>query len=169
MSIFNALVGLALLLFGRKAFWLFVAGAGFVAGVSLASRLLNGPDWLNLVIGIGVGLVAALIAVFLQQFAIGLAAFLIGGYITLNLMPLLNLDHSWLPWLGFIIGGLIGVALVGAFLDWALILLSSLAGASLLIQAINLRDTLRVVVFILLIVVGVSVQARELRRDRHRS
>lgn len=165
MAILNALVGAALLFFGRKVFWLFVAGAGFVAGTSLATNTLNSPEWLNIIIGIGVGLVAALLAVFMQRFAFGLAGFLAAGYIALQLLPLINLENSWVPWLVFISGGIIGAILVGAFLDWALIILSSLAGSSLVIGSLNLPQGFGVIAIIILVVVGISVQARDLKRE----
>jgi ABC-type multidrug transport system permease subunit len=110
------------------------------------------------------------LAVFLQRFAIGLAGFLVGGYLALQfLVPFFHLEHGWLPWMAFIVGGVIGVILVGVFLDWALISLSSLAGAALVTEAINLSGGIGLVVFIILIVIGLSYQARELRRDRRKS
>ena len=170
MAILNILIGAGLLFFGRKVFWLFVAGAGFVAGLSLANRLLQGPEWVGVIIGLGIGLLAALLAIFLQRFAIGLAGFLAGGYLALQfLVPLFQLQHGWLPWLAFIVGGVIGVILVGVFLDWALIALSTMAGAALMIEALRLRDGIALLVFIILILVGVSYQARELRQDRRKS
>ena len=169
MAIVNLLVGAALLFFGRKAFWLFVAGAGFVAGLSLANSVLQVPESISLIIGIGIGLLAALLAVFVQRFAISLAGFLVGGYIALQVLPMLNLEGSWTIWVAFIIGGAIGVFLVGIFLDWALISLSSLAGASLVTEALNLSGGLGMVVFVILIVIGVVFQARELRGDRRKS
>jgi hypothetical protein len=170
MAILNVLIGAGLLFFGRKVFWLFVAGAGFVVGLTLANRLLQSPEWVGVIIGLGIGLLAALLAVFLQRFAIGLAGFLTGGYLALQfLVPLFHLQHGWLPWLAFIVGGVIGVILVGMFLDWALIALSTLAGAALMTEALSLRDGVALLVFIILILVGVSYQARELRKDRHKS
>jgi len=170
MPIVNILVGVALLFFGRRAFWLFVAGAGFVAGLSLANKLLNVPESVGLVIGIGVGLLAALLAVFVQRFAINLAGFLVGGYIVLQVLPMLNLEGSW--WttvLAFIIGGVIGVILVGMFLDWALISLSTLAGAALVTNAFNLSGGLGMTAFVVLIVIGVVFQGRELRGHKRRN
>jgi hypothetical protein len=170
MSFLNALVGTALLFFGRKVFWLFVAGAGFVAGMALTSRLFRGPDWLAVLIGLGVGALAALLAMLLQRFAIGLAGFLVGGYLALQfLVPFFHLEHGWLPWLAFGIGGILGLILVSAVLDWALIALSSLAGASLVTEALKLRDGLGFAVFVVLIAIGVTFQARELREDRQKS
>lgn len=169
MSIINILFGIGLLFFGRKVFWLFVAGAGFVAGLSLANHILQSPEWVGVVIGLGIGLLAALLAVFVQRIAIGLAGFLVGGYIALQVLPLLRLEAGWATWLAIIVGGIIGVTLVGLFLDWALVILSSLAGASLLTEPLNLRDGIALLVFFISIAIGVSYQAGELRKDRRKS
>jgi drug/metabolite transporter (DMT)-like permease len=156
MSVLNALIGSALLFFGRKVFWLFVAGAGFVAGMSMTSRLFQGPEWLAILIGLGVGFLAALLAVVLKRFAIGLAGFFVGGYLALQfLVPLFRLEGGWWPWLAFALGGIIGAILVNTVLDWALIVLSSLAGASLVTQALNLGR-------------GMSLQTREMRKEQRK-
>ena len=170
MAILNVLVGAALLFFGRKVFWLFVAGAGFVAGLALANRIFPDSEAIGLIIGIGIGLLAALLAVLIQRFAIGLAGFLAGGYIALQILPILNMESGWgVTTLAFIIGGVIGLILVGMFLDWALISLSSLAGAALILEALNLSNEIALVVFIILVVLGVVFQARELQQDRRKS
>jgi drug/metabolite transporter (DMT)-like permease len=169
MAILNVLIGAGLLFFGRKAFWLFVAGAGFVVGLALTNRLFQGPEWVGIVIGLVIGLLAALLAVLVERFAISLAGFLAGGYLALQfLVPFFHLEHGWLPWLAFVIGGIIGVILVDLFLDWALISLSSLAGAALIAEALNLQYEIAFVVFFILTVIGVAFQARELRKDRRR-
>ena len=153
MSILNALVGAALLLFGRKVFWLFVAGAGFVAGMSLTSRVLQGPEWVAVLVGLGIGFLAALLALVLQRFAIGLAGFLVGGYLALQfLTPLFNLDQNWWPWLAFVLGGILGAVLVNA----------------LITETLGARHVAGLLVFILLLVIGVAFQVRELRKDRRK-
>ena len=166
MAVLYIVIGAALLFFGRKVFWLFVAGAGFVAGTSLASNLFNGPDWLNIAIGLGVGLLAALLAMFLQRFAIGLAGFLVGGYVALQILPMLNLESGPATWVTFIVGGIIGVLLVSAVFDWALIILSSLAGAALVVGAVSFPQTLGFIVLIVLAAAGISYQYKELKSEK---
>ncbi len=166
MPLLNTLLGAALLFAGRKLFWLFVAGAGFVTGWTITSRLLRGPDWLTLLVGLAIGLLAALVAILAQHVAFGLAGFLAGGYIAIYFLLLLDLDRGWLPWLTFILGGILGILLISALLDWAIILLSSLAGASLIIQAFDLSRGLDLLLFALLSAVGISIQGRELRKEK---
>ena len=169
MVILNILIGAALLFFGRKVFWLFVAGVGFVAGMSLAANLFHGSEELSIIVGIVIGLIAALLALFVQHFAISLAGFLAGGYLAMQILPMLNIEVDGALWIVFIVGGIIGVILVNAVLDWALILLSTLAGASLMVDAFNLSDVIALVVFILLIATGIVYQSREIRKDRRKS
>ncbi len=169
MTILNILLGAALLLAGRKIFWLFVAGAGFIAGFTIASRLLHGPDWLTLLVGLGIGLLAALVAVFAQHIAFGLAGFLAGGYIATYFLLLLNLERGWLPWLAFVLGGITGILLISALLDWALILLSSLAGASLIVQGFGLHRGLDLLALLLLTGVGIALQTRQLQTEKSAS
>ncbi len=166
MTTINALLGAALLFFGRKVYWLFVAGAGFMVGMDFAARALDGPEWLSVATGIAVGIVAALLAVFVQQFAIGLVGFLGGGFLALQGLPFIDLDYSWIPWAVFILGGILGVVLVSFFFDWALIILSSLAGASLLTGVLDFNKMAGLTIMIVLAALGIFFQARELRKEK---
>ncbi|NJN94203.1 MAG: DUF4203 domain-containing protein [Anaerolineales bacterium] len=179
----NFIIGLAVLLFGRHLFWLFVAAAGFVFGVMVAPQLLPGqPDWLILLFGLVLGVVGALLALVLQQLAIALAGFIFGGYALLSLLQAVGVGVSPWEWLVFIVGGIIGAALVLSLFDPALIGLSALVGASLVVEAVRLSGMvaltppLDLVLWVILFVVGIAVQAglmlrhppeqRRLRRKR---
>lgn len=168
MDILSILIGILVLTLGRKLFWLFVAVVGFAFGASLGSQFFQGqPDWVILIIALGAGLLGALLALFLQNVAIALAGFIGGGYIALYLVNALGWGtpggSTWLP---FLIGGVIGVVLMIALFDWALIVLSSLIGAGLTVQAIPLRRPIEGLLFIILLIVGIAVQASLMGRDR---
>src|SRR3972149_5355253 len=131
------LAGGLLLVLGRKLFWLFVAILGFAAGLTAASRLFYvQPEWLQLVIGIAVGILGALLAYFLEKVAIAVAGFLGGAYIATSLAISLagNIGPKGdvLNWVLFIVGGIVGAVLAVVLFDWALIILSSLVGALLI-------------------------------------
>jgi hypothetical protein len=170
MPVVEVLVGLVVLTLGRRLFWLFVGAVGLVAGITLATQFFRGqPDWVILLIALGAGLLGALLAIFLQQVAIGLAGFIGGGYIAIYLLNVLGLGPGRQSWLPFVIGGIIGIVLVVALFDWALIVLSSLTGASLIVQATHLRPAITGLAFILLFVVGVAVQASLMHGGRSRA
>ncbi len=167
MNILRILIGILVLTLGRRLFWLFVGVVGFALGFTFATDLFQGqPEWLIIVIALGVGLLGALLAVFVQQIAIGVAGFVGGGYITLTVANALGWDPGPAAWLPFLIGGIIGLVLMIVLFDWALIILSSLVGASLIVQAIQLREPLEIALFVILVVVGIVVQAGLMRRDQ---
>ncbi len=159
----GVLVGLALAFFGRQLFWLFVGGAGFAAGMLIATSLFPGQsDLVVLVIAVIAGLIGALLSVLLQRFAIGLAGFIAGGYALMNLAGALG--HQDWAWLGFVVGGVVGAVLVMILFDWALILLSALTGALLVVDNVKLDPAISLLVFAVLLIAGVVTQAAQLRR-----
>jgi hypothetical protein len=70
-------------------------------------------------------------------------------------------QDSWLP---FLIGGFIGALLLVVLFNWALIVLSSLAGANFILQGIRITALPAVGLFILLVVVGIVIQGILLRK-----
>ncbi len=165
LNLINLLLGAALLLAGRKLFWLFIGIVGFMTGVQLAARFWPGPEWTAIVIGIIVGLLFALLAVFIEALAIGIAGFLVGGFVLTTFTNMLGFTDGLLFWLFFAIGGMVGLLLVMFLFDWALIVLSSLAGASLVVQALFAEGGPGSLVFIGLFLLGLIIQGMVLLRE----
>ena len=154
------LVGGILLTLGRKIFWLFVAGIGFFIAYDLAMRFLHGQsEWVAILLAVGVGVIGALLAIFLKSAAIWLAGFLGGGYFALSTLALFGLNGGIFSWIGFILGGIVGSILVVLFFEWALIIISSLGGAAMIAQTLRFLGTpLTYVIFFGLFVLGLVVQ-----------
>jgi hypothetical protein len=176
MEWLNILIGAALLLFGRRLFWLFVGCVGFIAGFEIAGDALQGqPEWLILLIALGVGVIGAIASAFLQRVFLIVAGFFAGGYCLSALAPAaLHTNGKFVLWLAFAAGGLLGAILTAALLDPALILLSALAGATAVSQNVPLDPQARTLLFIVLLALGIAVQtaryARETKSDRrHRT
>lgn len=170
LGLINLILGGALLVAGRKLFWLFVAAAGFVTGMQLATRFSQNPDVLALIVGLVFGVIFAVLAIFLQAVVISIAGFLIGGYILTVLASLLGIDVTGVaPWILYVVGGLIGLLLVRFLFDWAVITLSSLAGAALISQAVSpsaAQGLIGGLLFFVLFIVGVLIQGFTLGRER---
>jgi MFS family permease len=163
MTIAAIVVGAALLFLGRRLFWLFVGGVGFVAGMMLASVFLEGQsEMMALLIALVVGLIGALLAIFLQKLAVGIGGFFAGAYILFNLAW--RFDQEQYAWVAFILGGILGALLVLALFDWALILLSSLTGATAIARVLPLEPAITLILFVVLVVAGIATQAAQLRR-----
>lgn len=165
MVLVTLLIGLALLFFGRKLFWLAGAAAGFLVATGIAHGFFHAESGTGLfVLAVAVGLVAGLIAFFMQKVAVWIVGFLAGGFFLMNVVDRFGGSLSQFPWLMFVVGGIIGGLLVYFLLEWALILVSSLVGAFVVAHAIDLGAAVHFVVVVALFIVGVVVQTR-LKRD----
>lgn len=165
LGLINGVIGIALLFAGRKLFWLFIGALGFVTGARLTATFWQGPDWMLIVIGLIVGIIFALLATFLQSLAILLAGFLAGGYVLSALAIMLGMDGGRISWVIYIIGGFIGMAVINFLFDWAVITLSSFAGAALITQNFLSQTTGAQFILIILVIVGIVVQGSMLRRQ----
>jgi len=154
-------VGAALLIFGRKLFWLFVGGVGFLAGVAIGAKLFaDQPVAVHTVIALAVGILGAVLAIVVKKVAVGVAGFLAGGLLLHHLVQTFSATSEHSPWIAFLIGGIIGAILINALFDWALIVLSSLVGSLLIVQELDVSEVAAALFAIILLVCGIIVQSR---------
>ena len=166
VTIIGVLVGVVVLFFGRKLFWLCVAAVGFAVGVEIAPLLVNeSSSLLALLIALVFGVLGALLALFLQKVAIAVLGFLAGGKLATAIAASFFVHYAQYSTIIFVIGGVIGAILLLAVFGWALIVVSSFIGAYLIQSAIVLPPTGSTLVFIGLAVVGIFVQAASFRRS----
>jgi len=160
------LVGVALLFFGRKLFWLFIAAIGFAAGMDIAQQILHSPSpMVVLIIALAFGVLGAILSVSLQKVAIAVAGFIAGGRLAIGLAAAFYANHSEYSQMIFLIGGVLGAVLLLALFDWAMILLTSVEGARLISSVIVLPQLGCMLVLIVLIVIGVTAQGAMFRRS----
>jgi len=164
---FNLLIGLFLLFSGRKLFWLFVACIGFASGYYYAQQIwaIHSPVAV-LILSVVAGAAGAIIAIFFQKAAIVVAGFAAGGYITLNFFDQFTGISAQMVWLPYIVGGIIGAIILFFVFDRALILLSTLAGAGLIVQVLALKPWVEITLFLLLVIAGMVFQAKTMTAER---
>lgn len=164
LALGSILVGVVLVLFGRRLYWLFVAGVGFLTGLELAPRLLPGrSEWVILAAAIALALLGTILAIVAQKFIIAVVGLVAGGGIGVLFLRMLGIEGDVITWLVYAVAALLGVLIVLTLFEWGLILLSSLAGANLIV--VGLQDWTRisqgvaVIAMIVVAVIGVIVQA----------
>jgi hypothetical protein len=162
----NLLLGVTVLLAGRNIFWLFIAIIGFMFGIEIAQGLFfEQPMWMSLLTGVGMGLVGAVVAIVYQRLAFVLAGFYAGVFLTLVIAGELGLVA--MPGATPFIVGVLGAVLALLMTDWAIILLSSLAGAAFIVTSLStLQSGIAIASFLVLTVVGMFVQWNMLTRQR---
>ncbi len=163
----HILIGLVLLFAGRRLFWLFVACVGFASGYHYAQQVwaIHSPV-LVLILSIAAGAAGAIIAIFFQKAAIVVAGFAAGGYIVLTLLDQVAGLPAQMLWLPYIIGGIIGAIILFFVFDWALIFLSTLTGATLIVQMVAFNPWVKITLFLALVIVGTTFQAKTMTGER---
>jgi hypothetical protein len=164
VPILSVVLGIILLTMGKKLYWLMVGAVGFVIGLALATQYLQlDPPWLIYIVALVAGVMGAVLGIFVQRFAIALVGFIVSGYGVMYVAGLFGLKDEPFIWMAFIIGGIVGLLLVASVFDWALYILSSWAGATLITRTvtggIGMNETLGLIVFFVLFVMGIILQA----------
>jgi hypothetical protein len=165
------LVGVLLLVLGRRLYWLFVAAIGFLYGLELAPRLLpHQSETVVVIIALGLALVGALVAVVGTKVVLGMTGFVAGGGIAALLLQHLKIDSGLIAAAIYLIAGLIGAVLFLLLFDTALIVFSSLAGAWLIVVSakplLEISPNAGTVLVIVLAAIGILIQTRLWRRLR---
>ncbi len=166
MLILSSFIGFAVLILGRQLFWISVAGLGFILGMNYAIQFFQSSPEIILMVSLAAGIVGAILGYALQRAAASLAGFLAGWYLTTMLINSINLGIGEYSIILTIIGGLIGVGLISVHFDWSLILLSSLAGATIISQSMQFRPETITAIFIILFILGVIIQGILLANEK---
>ncbi len=179
-------LGLLSLFLGRKLFWLFVGISGFLLGLLIGGvvGMGNGWDWPAIVlVGLLLGGAAAGLSIYLQEPMASLAGFVLGGVMTVILYMLLrfggDLAMNFMfggpgpeTWILFLAGGVAAAVFVWATYEWALIVLSSLAGALMTFAGLfgfiplGLPGILYLAILVGLAALGIYVQAQMMSKSR---
>ncbi len=167
MTIPFLLVGIVLLLWGRKLFWLLLGAIGFLFGWYLASTYFDAePHTVLWLVAGASGIICAMLAIFLQKVAVAVAGFAGGGFVLANVAGTLQSREDHFSWIIFAVGG-IGGAILAAFLfEWALIILSTITGAYLIVREFHTTPQNMVIAVVVLTLVGILFQTR--KRDGRR-
>jgi hypothetical protein len=159
VSLFRLLLGIVLLTAGRRLYWLFLGGVGFILGFEVAKQFLDGqPHSIIFITAVLGGIIGALLAVFLQKFAIAAGGFLAGGYLLILLLRQLDINLVHYHWLVFIAGGIVGAFLMMILFGWTLIVISSAMGAILILPSLHAGPRATDLLFLVLLASGIVIQ-----------
>ncbi len=161
------LLGGLLLLAGRRLFWISVAAAGFLLGTEVAARMTSGrAEWVVLAVALAFGLVGLVLSLFAQKLAIAAAGFVMGSYAVDRLLLTLQMGWAEWEWAALLAGGTLGALLILLLFDWALVILSSLAGAALIMHVFSPDHSLSLLLFAVIASVGIAFQGGLLIRAK---
>jgi hypothetical protein len=139
--------------------------------LELAPRLLpEQSETMIVIVALVLALVGALVAVVATKVVLGMIGFVAGGGIAVLLLGNLGIDRV-IALAVYLIAGVIGAVLLLVLFDWTLIVLSSLAGASLIVMSVerllHIPPPIAGTVLVLVLAAfGVLIQAGLWRRRR---
>jgi hypothetical protein len=160
ISLFPIVLGVLLLFLGRKIFWLFAGAVAFIFALTFIPKYATLQQPTLFYIAVAIGVIAATAGVFLQKIVLRGAGFIAGGYVLFGLWENFLPSQSLPWWLPFVIGGVLGALLLSFLFDWAMIILSSLTGAFLIVLALALEKNVQLVLLIALAILGIVVQVK---------
>jgi hypothetical protein len=109
-------------------------------------------------IAIGAGLIGAVLALLLQRVGFALAGFYAGGYIALLVVE--RFAPGTIGTATFLLGGVIGAILAAVLMDWAIVVLSCLVGAALIVPVLGLEPLWSALAYAGLVAIGIIAQSR---------
>jgi hypothetical protein len=161
------IIGALLLIFGRKVFWLFLGGIGFLAGMTLANKFVGGESSTTLlIVGLIGGLLGAGIAIFIQKIAVAIAGFLGGGMLGYIGTHMIGWQPEHFPWIPVLVCGVLGIFFATFLFKWALTMLSSGVGAYMIVRAFTLPAFPSTLLIIGLAILGIIIQVRLDRKKK---
>jgi hypothetical protein len=162
--ILKILLGLLILLAGRKIFWAVACTLGFLIGFVLAAVLFQTQsDMLRVGVALGAGLVGLLLALLIPKLTAAGVGFIAGCFVVPMILRQGELVQSTLPLiLAGLIGGGLGMLLMTRAFNLALAALSAFIGAYLLTGVVrvfvSLGPTDFPIVLLMIFLFGLAIQ-----------
>jgi len=159
MQLITVVLGFVALVGGAQLPWMFTGAAGYMVGMWLAGVLhFNQSEWQVLATAAACGLAAIFLTFYFKRLMILITGFLAGAYISTTLPAIMGWKTVLEDWQAAL---LVGAACTVILILWyrlALILISALAGATVIVQNLSLGVITKEAMFVVLIVIGLAVQ-----------
>ncbi len=152
-------VGFIILVSAHQSSWLFVGGISLIAGSVLAQLLEISRNEIELMIfAMTFGILGSLLVIYFKRIMVITAAFVAGGYICLYLPGALGWDTDWINVIYVFLTALASGILTLMWGALPIILISSLLGATVVIQFLQFTSIGSTGLFIVLVVFGLVSQ-----------
>ena len=165
MLVIRGVIGGILLFLGRELNFLFAGAMAALIGYRLTPILPpQWPAWSDAAFMITLAVIAAIIVLINERLGYFLSGFLAGGFfLTEYYAP----GVFGIPWLPFVVGGVIGALILGLLTEWALILVSAGIGAAYVLNLFRLDPTAEILIGSGLFIVGALTQVIIMQAQKH--
>ena len=163
-NLIRGIMGGVMLFLGRELNFLFAGSMTALLAFRFIPFLPSGlPPWADIAFVVGMGVLAAALALINERGGYVLSGFLAGGYI---LSEYYSPGTTGVPILPFIVGSGFGAAIMGLLTEWAMIVVSSVIGAIYLTSLFRLTQIERTLVTAGLVIIGALAQVVIMRMQK---
>lgn len=137
LNIAKGVFGGLMLFLGRDLDWLFSLGLGLLVGLKLTTLLeTDAPQWMFIVVVVAIGLMSVLPFLVYPEASYIVTGFLFGGFLLSEfgsglLRTFFGFGLSGSTWMIFLVGAVIGAAVIGLTKEWGIMFSTALTGAFL--------------------------------------
>lgn len=161
----RGVIGGIILFLGHELNFLFAAGMAALIGFRLTPKLpAQWPAWADWAFMLTLAVIAAILVLINERAGYFISGFLAGGYLLIEYFAPGVLSVPILP---FIIGGVLGAAIIGFLTEWAMIIVSSAIGAAYLLNLFILNPMTEILIGAGLFIIGALVQVVTLQARKH--
>lgn len=161
----RGVIGGIILFLGHELNFLFAAGMAALIGFRLTPKLPpQWPAWSDWAFMLVLAIIAATLVLLSERAGYFISGFLAGGYLLIEYFAPGVLTVPILP---FMVGGVLGAAIIGFLTEWAMILVSSAIGAVYLLNLFVLSPTAEILIGAGMFIVGALVQVITLQARKH--
>ena len=165
VTIVRGVIGAILLFLGRELNFVFAGGIAALFAFRVLPLLpASWPAWSDTVFIIAMAVIAAAIPMTNEKLGYYVSGFLGGGYF---LVEYFAPGGSNIPLIPFFVGSVIGAFIMGLFTEWAMMVISSVAGDYFISDLFTLRRDVEIMISGGLFMVGALVQVILWRMQRY--
>lgn len=159
MTAILTVIGFITMVGGYQLNWLFVGGVAFLAGGYLGDHYnLMNNEWDLIIFSLIISGITILLSLYFRRIMLTFACFIIGGYVVYSLPRAFLWLSEWFTWQVFVITGILASILVTLWRSWGIILLSTIGGATIVVENVSFGGLDDLSMFIVLVVIGLTAQ-----------
>ena len=138
LNIAKGVFGGLMLFLGRDMDWLFSLGLGLLVGLKLTTLLdPTSPQWMFILVVVAVGAISVLPYLVYPEARFFVIGFLFGGFLLSEygsdlLQAFFGVGLTGSTWMVFIVGAVVGAALLSFSQEWGVMFATAMAGAFLI-------------------------------------